>query len=270
MALCEFMGDKIQRIIVVRHGYSIGNHDGDNYKLHGDSILSLHQEGWKQAIAMGRFLESYYRDNPPLYEGGPTIRISPFQRVKETFSGLLTGANGYFDDCPMAVDPLLSEQDFGLYSHIHKLEDRRAKTPLYAEFTETTRKQSKFYSRLPMGESPFDVYVRLSNFYQSLHRDLADKGMNDFLIVAHGRTNQMLAMRLLKLPPELLPDLKTPGNCDVWKMERNPENGHKFGLERIYDGEEMCPVSVDLKAQLDTKFKPLSRATLPKPPKGFS
>lgn len=263
------MTKQIQRIILVRHGYSIGNDNADNYKKYGDAHIPLHESGWKQAIAVGQFLRKFYEQNPPLYDGGPLIRLSPFQRVKETFSGAAHGAKGFFDTYKMATDPLLSEQDFGLFSHLHNLQDRRTHMPLYAEFTERSRQQSKFFSRLPMGESPFDVYVRITHFYESIHRDLKKYGANDVLVFAHGRTNQMLAMRLLKLPPESLADLKTPGNCDVWKMERSAKYDGKFGLEKIYDGELMQPVSVDLKAGLDKKHKPLTVKTLPPVPKAF-
>lgn len=54
------MLDKIERIILVRHGYSMGNFDANNYKKYGDSEVPLHDTGWKQAIRVGEFFREIF------------------------------------------------------------------------------------------------------------------------------------------------------------------------------------------------------------------
>lgn len=255
---------RIKRILLVRHGYSMGNDDHSMYAKLGDPKVPLHEEGWKQAIAAGDFLKNYYAQNPSHFEGGPSVWASSFQRTRETLGGIFYGAAGALDHCsPIHESPDLVEQDFGLKSFLTR-EQMENERRLENEFSRVRRKQYKFYSRLPHGESPFDTYLRMGDVIGSMQRACEREGKDDILIVAHGVTTRAFAMRFLQLPDRAWEHFRNPGNCDIMAIELQEDGS--YSLSKIYEGPDGKAVNIDLLADLTAKAPPLCKDTLPKPP----
>lgn len=256
---------RIQRILLVRHGYSMGNHDHSLYAKLGDPLVPLHDEGWRQAIKAGAFLKDYYAKNKPTYEKGPSLWASSYLRTRETLGGIVYGAKGALDHCEKVYEsPDMVEQDFGMFAHVLP-EDRDRLMPLETEFSKSRRKQFKFFSRLPHGESPYDTYLRMGDVVASMQRDCQRKGHDDFLIVSHGVSARAFIMRFLHLSDRAWEHFSNPNNCDILAIELQ-DNG-TYGLRKIYDGPSGVACDVDILSDLRAKVPPLTTASLPRPPK---
>lgn len=256
---------RIKRIILVRHGYSMGNHDGNNYQKYGDCNVPLHDDGWEQAIACGMFLKDYYNQKAAHFEGGPRIWASSFRRTLETTSGIVYGAQGALDHCsPIFESANLVEQDFGMFAHYADRQWQEKNMSLERAFVDARRKQSKFFSRLPHGESPFDTYIRMGDVIASMQRDAQRKGVDDLIVVCHGVTLRAFATRFLHISDRAWDAFRNPGNCDVYAIELNEND--EYGLNRIYDGQKGQKVNEDILAELRKEVPILTPKTLPSVP----
>lgn len=257
------MSKQIQRIILIRHGYSMGNDNADNYQKFGDSEIELHDKGWKQAINAGAFLKKYLTDNPGTSNGKPRIWSSPYVRTQQTTSGIIHGAKGHFNDCSIRETPLLVEQSFGIFSHLHDRLMQKEKMPAEAEFHSRGLGQSRFMTQKPMGDSPFDIYKNVDLFLGTLHRD-AQNNVQDIICVSHGVTTRVFPIRFMHLSMRSLEHFKNPNNCDVMILERD-DNG-KFSFIKVYDGESGEEMNINIGEELLKKVPKFGIDTLPPVP----
>lgn len=255
---------RIERIFIMRHGYSMGNHDPDNYTKFGDPSVPLHDKGHLQAARAGRFMKDYLRENPGPSGGNPVIWTSPFKRTLETTSGLIYGADGALDNCRVKESILLIEQSHGMFSHMHDRAEQLQKEPHLAQYHNELLKEFRLLAQKPMGDSPLDTYMHASSFFNTVHRDLDKNAESDLLCVTHGVTSRSLMMRFLNLPPRAYDHFKNPGNADIFVIQR--DNTGSVSCHKIYDGELGHAVNIDIKAQLLDKAPRLSRDTLPQFP----
>lgn len=239
------------RIFLMRHGFSEGNENPDNYQKRGDPDIELNMLGWKQAIAAGQFLEGYlnrsFLEACVAHDTGHAsprpLRVwtSSFTRTRQTTAGVLHGAGDALSKSEVRVSPYLVEQDFGIFSPYHSDEMRAANFPLEAAFYRAAREKNRFYARAPMGESPLDVQQRATNHTATLKRDAA-KGNGDSLNVTHGVTLRAFAMGFLHIDPVHYRAFTNPENCSIYLIDG--ENGN-YSFRQIYNGETMQPVDID-------------------------
>ncbi|RUP43637.1 histidine phosphatase superfamily [Jimgerdemannia flammicorona] len=110
-------------IILVRHGESEGNLDHSLFQRKPDHRHKLTERGHEQAFTAGRRLRE-------LLEGGNKVQfyVSPYQRTRETFRGLMRGLTGLGEEkadvgegerwkgkVTYFEEPRLREQDWGNY-----------------------------------------------------------------------------------------------------------------------------------------------------------
>ncbi len=84
---------------------------------------------------------------------------------------------------------------------------------------------SRFFWRPPSGESCADVYDRITTFLETLWRLMRalpalEGGV--VLVVSHGLTNRIFAMRWLHWSPEQVGRTRNPGNCQPIVLENRP------------------------------------------------
>jgi len=229
------------RIFLIRHGYSQGNENGDNYARLGDPNIQLTDTGWQQAIAAGRFLKDYFARNNITDDCDPCLWMSPYERSRETASGIAHGAQGLFK-APPRVEEALIEMDFGDFSSLHSEELRKKEMPLVSEFYDRARAFGKFYARPPRGESPFDVQRRVKPFIDTLWRDQA-QGVDNHVCVTHGVTLRVLAMAFMHIDPKRYDEFPNPPNCGIYVIEGDRKSGYTF--KQIYDGETGQEVDIN-------------------------
>ena len=199
---------KPKRIILVRHGQSIGNADKTHYENVPDYSLDLTETGREQSRAAGRAIAEIIGD------GTVRVYVSPWFRTRQTFAGIASVLGDRI--VKMTEDPRLRDQDWGHYQSKEALDKIKAARNEY----------STFYYRIPDGESAADVYDRTSAFLETLHRDFeSDRFPDNAVIITHGVTLRAFLMRWFHWTPEF------------YSAVRNPETGEVLVMERGTDGQ---------------------------------
>lgn len=200
------------RIILLRHGESLGNVDELAYCRVPDHALPLTPLGERQARQEGARLRDLLGDEPV------AAFVSPYVRTMRTFALL---------DLPavsrVVPEPRLREQDWG------NLQDP-------AEQQEQKRRRHEFghfFYRLAHGESGADVDDRVASFLGELERRVrADPAHpRTALIVSHGLTVRLLCRRLFSWSVELFESLSNPPHCDHRVLTRGADG---WALDRPF------------------------------------
>ncbi|MAZ75991.1 MAG: hypothetical protein CMH31_01665 [Micavibrio sp.] len=245
------------RILLGRHAESDGNVDAQNYVKIGDARTGITEQGCRQAIAMGEFLADYYKNTQTVQ--WPSIFVSSYLRPQQTFRGVYEGIRDNFIGEPkLKEDVRLIEKFFGAASHLAFADDKvdpDVKRALEV-LSKRTYLNDAFSASHLFGESTLNTFVRAKQFIEgTLARDI-EEGQDDFLIMTHGAVIQAFIMAWAHLPMASKGKLGNPNNCDVIVIEGEPKN---WTIRKVYDGEAMKPVDIDLVASIDH----LSVQTLP-------
>lgn len=201
---------KPDHIILVRHGQSEGNVNKEIYGKKPDYALELTEEGAKQALEAGKEIANFL--DPGLARPGQAqFYISPFWRTRQTAELIQKSVTNYTNH----EDPRLREQEWG---HL--------KARYAPELEEERDSYGHFYYRFPDGESCADVYDRVSDFLNTLHRDFEKKHYpRNTVIVTHGMTMRLFLMRWFHLSVEEFELLSNPHNCECYILKLNDDSG---------------------------------------------
>ncbi len=213
--ICEFM--KPKSIFLIRHGESQGNVDKRIYETVPDYALQLTDNGSKQAFSAGQELRSII--------GNQSVKfyISPFWRTRQTYLEILKSIDETQLTSKTYEDPRLREQEWG-----QTLEDRSAHKSKIEEYRDN---YGHFYYRFIDGESCADVYDRVSDFMNTLHRDFEKPDYpENVVIVSHGMSIRLFLMRWFHFTVEEFESLGNPKNCSIIRLELNSQTG-KYKLD---------------------------------------
>jgi broad specificity phosphatase PhoE len=181
-------------IKLVRHGESLANVHAFDPQKEGDYRAPLTDLGRGQARDVGLALGAGFLH-------GALVYLSPYVRARQTWEELALGA-GVEPRAPLLYeDPRLREQDHG-YS------DVAAQAPM-------RERHGWFYYRYEGGESPADVYDRVSGFLESMMRQVERKNTERVVIVTHGMAIRCFVMRFMHLTVEEFETIDNPSNGDV-------------------------------------------------------
>ena len=217
----------IKRIFLIRHGQSLNNIGLTINQDFFDGDVPLSPLGEKQAYDAGEFLKNYLKERNISMDLS-AMWESPYLRTEQTANGIKKHVRFFRD----YQDPRLVERDMGLFDNT----SRETWTEMAPNETHNTdirmnSMRGKFFCRPPQGESPLDVYVRISTFWESVYRDRFD----NLFIVTHGTVIKVMLMKILHYPLEWFYHEKRPANCSIRLLERdNNENPKDCGY--IYNG----------------------------------
>lgn len=244
------------RIILVRHGESEGNADPSNYIKYGEPNVPLTNNGWEQAAAAGKFLQSFLqKSHDEKGESGPMnwpeIWVSPFQRTRETLAGILHGIDdSAFDGEPhIRQDVRLIEMFFGLLPHI-KTDDPSIEPhirDLFNDLAVLSKENSLFQGKTPFGESPMEHANRVQSFIDSLKSRNEKEDLGDVVIVNHGHTIRHFIMAWFGLPLDAWQSLQRDfdvNNCDAYVFDQDETTG-RWTVTKVYDGQDMEEVETN-------------------------
>ena len=205
----------MQNIYLIRHGQSKGNVDRTVYQTVADHALPLSDLGWRQAKAAGEAMLSELQR----LEGQPVrIWCSPYRRTRETADALQSVFQSQIPQLDRREHINLCEQQFGLFDGLEPEElDERFPTES-AHYKRTLNHEGKFWARMPLGESRFDVAVRIHEAFGTFHRDAARDGVRNIVVVCHGVTLRAFVMQWLHLPYEWFDQQPNPNNCDIYHI----------------------------------------------------
>ncbi len=197
-----------KRILIARHGESVGNVNKRIYAEQPDYTHPLTARGCKQAEELGRQIRELI--------GSEKIRfyVSPWCRTRETFMHVVAALER--GQWTAVEDPRLREQEWG---NLRNVEATR-------RLEEARNAFGTFYYRFDDGESGADVYDRCSALLETVYRDFRRKDFPpNCAFIGHGLTNRLLVMRWLHWTPEQYEQLANPRNCELWVMELE-DDGH--------------------------------------------
>jgi len=226
---------KPDRIFIVRHGQSVGNVSKEVYKDIPDYALELTPKGREQALEVGKKLKEII--------GGQSIQfyVSPMWRTRQTYAGIRKSFSNIYDPNLYRYyeDPRLREQEWG-----QNMDSREGYKDKIEEYRDS---YGHFYYRFrDGGESCADVFDRVSDFMNTLHRDFQKKDFpRNVVIVTHGMTMRLFLMRWFHSSVEEFESWGNPQNCGYFLLER--QDGEKYEL--------MTPLRTH-KVRHDFQFKP--------------
>ena len=215
-----------RRVVMIRHGQSVGNVKESIYQTQPDNSLGLTQLGWDQARMAGKVLKEEIlargrkdmgasmglKNDHKFEEPAQTVHfiVSPYVRTMETFHGLAAAwcdpevEFGHIGDdskkleCWYAElarrgvtwheDPRIREQDFGNYQDDATMQKAKLER----------HKFGAFYYRFPDGESGSDVFDRVSTFLDSLWRSFDLNRSQNYVLVTHGISIRVLLARYFR------------------------------------------------------------------------
>ncbi len=194
--------DAAMRIIMLRHGESVGNVDESLFCSIPDHRMNLTETGRRQSLAAGERIRKLI--------GGKNIDVyvSPYARAWQTLD--LLGLQGR--TARVREEPRLREQDWG------NLQDPARQ----ARQKQERNAFGHFFYRLDYGESGADVYDRVSSFLTALvapfgmwprGRGGGGYGHQEYvLLITHGLTMRLACMFLLGWTVAEFERLANPGN----------------------------------------------------------
>lgn len=212
-------------IYLVRHGQSTANVDKHVHETVADHAIPLSELGVEQARQAGEFLKERLRSLTAM--DLVRVWVSPYQRTRETanlISQSLTGAATF--DVREHVN--LVEQQFGLFDGIPDEELPIRFPEEHAHYTKCEQFEGRFWARMPLGESRFDVALRVHQAFGTFHRDAEKHGIENIVVVCHGVTVRAFVMQWLHLPVEWFEKEPNPKNCSIRLISDGQDKGYIF------------------------------------------
>lgn len=235
------------RIILVRHGESAGNLDTGAYATTPDHKIPLTPDGIDQARSCGARLRSLLSGSSNNYR--VYFYVSPYDRTRSTLREIGRSFSrkriiGVREECR------IREQDFGNFQVSERMK----------VIKETREKFGRFYYRFPEGESAADVFDRISNFLESLWRDIDLNRLHhdhseelNLIIVSHGLTSRVFLMKWFKWTVEQFEYLNNPGNCEARVMQLG--EGGEYSLAIHHTDQEMLEWGLSPEMIADQKWR---------------
>jgi len=213
------------RILLVRHGESLGNVDPLVHATTADHAVPLSDRGREQAREAGRKIAAYFTEHDDGETRHVRLWVSPYRRTRETADALMETVGEHITDRVEHI--LLCEQQFGLFDGIPDRELAQKFPHEFAYYDMQCRFNGKFWARMPQGESRFDVAKRIHQAFGSFHRDAQVHGIHDLIVICHGVTLRAFVMMWCHLSPEWFEAEPNPHNCAVRLIDHG-DRGYLF------------------------------------------
>ena len=208
-------------IFLIRHGESISN-AGENYEQRlPDHLVPPTENGKAQAREAGEHLLAYCQEKGVDLSRARIWR-SPFLRTRQTADEF----NRSLGITDIREDITLTEQQFGLFDSVPEADWGRLYPNEYAEYKRQLCNQGKLYARLPLGESPFDVAIRVHQFIDSIRRDYDKHGVDTLFVFTHGTVLRAFLLRWFHYSPESYHDERNPKNCWIREIDGDKDLGY--------------------------------------------
>jgi broad specificity phosphatase PhoE len=217
------------RILLVRHGESLANVDKQILRDRPDHDIGLSDKGVEQATACGETLRKYANINMRELIANPTsgrwrIWHSPYKRTTQTADLIRNGMLPYVLD--MREHILLGEQQFGLFDGVPDDELPIRFPAEHAFYKKHEDFEGRFWARMPLGESRFDVAQRVHQSFGTFHRDAERHGVENLIVVCHGVVVRAFVMMWCHKTVKWFENERNPGNCSIRVIEGKEDCGY--------------------------------------------
>ena len=213
---------KLQNVYLVRHGQSTANVNKAVHYEMPDHAIPLSELGKRQAVAAGHALNEVIDD---LFGQGPMrMWVSPYLRTRQTADGIESVLAKHIKAAmvPRSENIALCEQQFGLFDGIPDEELSEHFPREHAHYKLAEDFDGKFWPRMPMGESRFDVAMRVQTSFATFKEQAEEDGIRNIIVVTHGVAMRAFIMQWRNHPYEWFERETNPGNCDVYRLAANP------------------------------------------------
>jgi broad specificity phosphatase PhoE len=214
------------RILLVRHGESLGNVDSTVHASTADHAVPLSDRGHEQAREAGHAIAKHFAERRPDQLGPVRLWVSPYKRTRQTADAIQEIAGRWITDRKEHI--LLCEQQFGLFDGIPDAELAVRFPHEFAHYELQCKFEGKFWARLPQGESRFDVAKRIHQAFGTFHRDADYHNIRDIIVVCHGVTLRAFVMMWCHHPPEWFEAERNPYNGAVRFIDNGVDKGYVF------------------------------------------
>lgn len=214
------------RLYLIRHGETTANVDRSVYIETADHAVPLSENGHLQARAAGVKLANIMA-HPNNSFNRVRIWSSPYKRTRQTsdeIKNVLVNLSNITVDYHEHIN--LCEQQYGLFDGIPDEDLHKHYPAEAAHYDKCERHEGKFWARMPLGESRFDVAVRVHQAFGTWIRDAEKHGITDLIVVTHGVTLRAIVMQWLHLTPEWFEAEKNPSNCAIRLIHDNKDFGY--------------------------------------------
>jgi broad specificity phosphatase PhoE len=222
-----------RRIILLRHGESLGNVDETAYATTADWRIPITTLGQEQAVEAGRNLREKISED----DAKVIFYHSPYLRTRQTLDELLP----YFSDSEILScleEPRICEQQIGNFQNVQDILDAKKERSKFG----------RFFYRFPQGEAGLDVYNRVSSFIPTLVRDLdrhrrsgIDMDNVNVVIVTHGLALRLILMRWFQWSVDCFEESQNPDNCELVTMNKKKDHeGHAWMELEEEDRRSLC------------------------------
>jgi 2,3-bisphosphoglycerate-dependent phosphoglycerate mutase len=226
--------NRIQRIFLIRHAESEGNVDKTVHQRMPDHAIGLSPLGLQQADWAGDWLVDYLEKNVRGHSSAEEdfrkkwfrepddlkLRLwtSPYKRTRQTADAIAAHLERGEDMKWLesrAENILLCEQQFGLFDGVPDWELPIRFPMEHAHYKKCEDFEGRFWARMPMGESRFDVCQRVHQAFGTFQRDAERHGITNIAVVCHGVTMRAFKMMWMHQTPEWFEAEKNPRNCAI-------------------------------------------------------
>jgi broad specificity phosphatase PhoE len=206
-------------IFLVRHAQSNANVDSTVLHNMTNMNVSLTETGIIQAKEVGTFLSENIRP-----QGGIKIWNSPYERTRQTAKIIKDSFRGKAI-FTTEESIYLSERQFGLIDNtVSYNEEYKHELEHYNLHREA---RQEYFVRPPLGESPFDMCLRLDAFLRTI---LSSSIESQHIIVTHGAVIRGLLM------------MNQKKNYEWYNEQPNPFNASVHGvINGVYQGQIFSP-----------------------------
>jgi 2,3-bisphosphoglycerate-dependent phosphoglycerate mutase len=216
-------------IYLVRHGESMSNVDKAVHKTTADHNIPLSTAGVFDARRAGRLLRQHLDtefEERAMMPPWKHIRLwaSPYLRTRQTADELERELEPWIKD--RREHPLLCEQQFGLFDGLSDEELIERYPHEHAHYKKCEDHGGRFWARMPLGESRFDVACRVHQAFGTFHRDNDKHGISSIIVVCHGVTMRAFVMMWCHLSPEWFDTEPNPKNGAVRLISSGVDMGY--------------------------------------------
>ena len=154
------------RIYIIRHGHSMSNQDPKVLQVLSDHTVPLSTKGKEQAEKCATFISKFFdgstqNDLDELRKY--SLWVSPYKRARETAK--IIQDSGIGNRISKRTESIfLGEQQFGLFEGLSLAELSQKYPYEFSHFEKAIEYGGRFWARMPLGESRFDVAVRVQRF----------------------------------------------------------------------------------------------------------
>lgn len=214
-------------IFLIRHGESVQNTGENDILKLADHQVCLTKKGKEQARKSAIALKDYINScSFPIKRG--RVWYSPYMRTTQTmkeFDKIMKFEEHGID---IREDIRLVEQQFGLFDSVPEELYQKCYPKEFACWNRFREQKGKFYARTPMGESPFDVAIRVKDFFGTIKRDYEKHDIDTLFIFTHGTTLRTFVMQYLHKSVDWYEKENNPGNCWVRLIEDKNDAGYIY------------------------------------------